>query len=383
MLFSFDKPGAPDKFWGCMKPRLTPLAAAVAALALSAPVPVLHAQSTATTDPVGFVTVDTPVGSDTIIATPLTKAPVIQSAVDSRNGFTITLGSVFTNDLTGLPHYVQAKDGPQAGMIFDVASNTTNTITLVDNGVEPTGLANGVTLKVIPYWTLGQLYPASDQNVSFQPSGLLGPQRRTQILFPNIMGAGINRSASAVYYFATNASAPLDPSKSFWRVVGSTNNVDNTPILPDSYYIVRNPVNAMSGLKTTIVGSVNVNPMVVQLDSTGSTANDNYISLGRPMDIKLNDLGLIESGAFMASASVLGPVRRDQLMVINNEIIGINKSASVIYYYVTGQGWRQAGAGNVDVGNDIIKAATGYIIRKASQNPVGSQFWTNHISIAQ
>lgn len=344
----------------------------------------LNAEVTAVTDPVGFMTIDTPQGSDTIIAAPFTKAPVFQGLASSVNSFTVTFNpSPDFGDLTSMPHYVQAATGGKAGVIFDIASNTSNTITLVDNGISPADLANS-SVKVIPYWTLGQLYPATDQGVSFTPSGTILPSRRTQILISDIAGSGINRSSSSVYYFATNGSAPLDPVLSYWRSAASgTNNVNNTPILPDSYFIVRNPITAASGLKTTIAGSVNVGTSVVQLDSTGGLPNDNYVSLGRPVDIKLDDLGIVESGAFLPSLGTILPQRRDQLLVISNTQIGFNKSASTVYYYVTGQGWKSASTGTNNVGTNTIKAATGYIIRKASQNPAGSKFWTNNITISE
>lgn len=344
----------------------------------------LNAEVTAVTDPVGFMTIDTPQGSDTIIAAPFTKAPVFQGLASSVNSFTVTFNpSPGFGDLTSMPHYVQAATGGKAGVIFDIASNTSNTITLVDNGISPADLANS-SVKVIPYWTLGQLYPATDQGVSFTPSGAIPLLWRTQILFPNISGLGINRSSSKTCYFVTNSAAPLDPSLSYWRSTATgASNVNNTPILPDSYFIVRNPANAASGLKTTIAGSVNVGASVVQLDSTGGTPNENYVSLGRPVDIKLDDLGIVESGAFMPSLGVIPFQFRDQLHIISNEVMGFNKSATTTFFYITGQGWKSTATGTNNVGTNVIKAATGYIIRKASQNPAGSTFWTNTITIAE
>jgi uncharacterized protein (TIGR02597 family) len=350
-------------------------AIALTSLALSG----VNAQTTATTDPVGFMTLDLPVGSDTVVAAPLTKAPAFQGAVSSRAGFTLTISGATLGDLTSLPHYVQANAGNQAGIIFDVASNTSSTITLVDNGITPSGLDAGAQFKVVPYWTLGQLFPATDQGVSFTPSATTtGPARRTQILVPNVTGTGINRAASATYYFVTN---------SYWRsTTGGTNNFNNIPLLPDSYFIVRNTTNSASGLKLTVAGNVNTTAMTVQLDSVGSTQNDNYVSLGRPVDITLNNLGLITSGAFQPSASATGPARRDQLLVFNNASIGFNKAASATYYYLTNsttQGWRSTTTGTNDAGNTVIPAAVGYVIRKATNNGTGSTFWTNNITIAQ
>ncbi len=359
---------------------MNPLRSTVAAIAASTlAISGLHAQTTATTDPVGFMTVDLPVGSDTVVAAPLSKAPVFQGAVTSLNGFAVTVTGANFGDLTTTPHYVQATTGAQAGNIFDVASNTTDTITLVDNGVAPTGLTAGTSFKVIPYWTLGTLFPSTDQGVSFTPSASTLPNaRRTQILFPNTTSTGINRAASSVYFYVTNT---------FWRNTASSSvNADNTPILPDSYIIVRNPTNAASGLKLTVAGSVNTNAVAVQLDRVGTTQNDNYVSLGRPVDITLNDLGLISSGAFTPSTGTLPNQRRDQLMVFDNAATGFNKAASTIYYYVTNsttQGWRSTATSTNDVGTNVIQSAVGYVIRKATNGGTGTQFWTNTINIAQ
>jgi len=330
------------------------------------------------------MTIATPAGSDTIVAAPLTKPPVFQGAVSSRSNFVITVSpSPGFGDLTTLPHYVQPVSGAQAGFIFDVLTNNSNSITLVDNGVTPTGLDASNTFKVVPYWTLGQIFPAADQNVSFTPSGTSLLNRRTQILTPNVVGTGVNRAPGATYFFATNAADPTNPAVSYWRSTASgATNRDNTAILPDSYFTVRQTTNSGTNLSVTIAGNVNTGAMAVQLDSIGSGANDNYVSLGRPTDITLNDLGLISSGAFLQSAntSLLG--RRDTLSVISNSIVGFNKAPSVTYYYVTNSGWKSTATGTNDVGATPIQAAIGYVVRKASNNPSGTVFWTNNITIA-
>jgi len=338
-----------------------------------------NAETTVATDPVGFMTIDLPVGSDTIVAAPLTKAPVFQGAVTSRNGFVLTSTGANFGNLTSLPHYVQVIGGTQNGMLFDISANTADTVTLVDNGVQPTGLDSGASFKVVPYWTLGQLFPLSDQGVSFTPSASTLPgTRRTQILFPNVTGTGINRSASATYFFVTNSS---------WRSTATASvSADNTPILPDSYFIVRNTTNSAAGLKLTVAGNVNPGAVAVQLDALGNTQNDNYVSLGRPVDITLNNLGLISSGAFTPSASTLPGARRDTLLVFNNAATGFNKAASATYFYLTNSttnGWRSTATANTEVGDTVIPAAVGYVIRKATNSGTVTTFWTNTISIAQ
>jgi uncharacterized protein (TIGR02597 family) len=341
----------------------------LAAAAVLAALPLANAQNvTATTDPVGFVTIDLPVNSDTIIAAPLTKAPIFQGSVSSRSGFTISVSSApnwsqFTNT------YLQVVDGSQAGMIFDIASNTGDSLTLVNNGVQPTGLDAGAQFKLVEYWTLGTLFPASSANVSFTPSSnTLGVNRRTQILFPDTIGTGINRAPTDTYFFTGTS----------WRkTTASTTDANNTPILPETYFIVRNPSTASSGLKLTVAGSVSTSSFTIPLDRLSSSSNDNYVSISRPMDVALNDLGLISSGAFVASSNTLGVNRRDQLLVFSNNSTGLNKAASSTYYYVTNSGWRSTSTGATDVGTSVIPAGSGLVIRKYQNADTTTQFWSN------
>lgn len=347
------------------------LALAIAPLALLS---LAHAQN-ATTNPVGAITVDLPRGSDTIMSVPLAKADSFRGAVTSRSGFTITVNpSPAWGSFTSVPHYVQAIDGTQAGVLFDVASNTADTITLVDNGLAPTGLDAGTNFKVVEYWTLGTLFPASDANVSFTPSAnTLGLTRRTQINFPNVAETGINRASSATYFFTGSS----------WRSTAAAGvDANNTPILPDSFIVVRNPTTAADGLKLTVTGSVNFDPISIPLDTTAGAPNDNFVSMSRPVDVTLNDLGLISSGAFTPSTSVLGLGRKDQLLVFNNASIGINKASSATFFYYSGT-WRNTASAGVDAGTTTIPAGAGIIIRKSSGTSASSTFWKNELANSQ
>jgi len=329
------------------------------------------------------MTFNLPAGSDTRIATPLAKAPVFTGAVASRSGFVLDFSNAALGSLTSNPHYLLVADGPLAGMMFDIASNTATSITLTDNGVQPSGLEQGVRVQVIEYWTIGSLFPAADRGVSFTASAsTLGNQRRTQILLPNTTGDGINRSASTTLFFSS------DSADGFWRTTTATGvNANDTVLLPDSFFIVRNPANAATGLKLTVVGSVLVSPLTVQVDRVADMSNDNYVSMSRPMDVSLRNLGLIESGAFLPSTSNLGSGRRDQLLVFDNAALGINKSASATYFYVgTAENgvWRSTANTSLDVSDTLIPAGSGIVIRKYGAGlTTASAFWKNEISIAQ
>jgi uncharacterized protein (TIGR02597 family) len=119
-------------------------------------------------------------------------------------------------------------------------------------------------------------------------------------------------------------------------------------------------------------------------------ANDNYVSAGRPLDITLDNLGLVNTGnlgasAFTPSAGTTGGARRDQLLVFNNTSLAFNKSASAIYYYLSNnstQGWRSTSNSTADAGGTIIPAGAALVIRKY-QGAAETKFWTNNITIAQ
>jgi uncharacterized protein (TIGR02597 family) len=333
-------------------------------------------QTSVVGDPVGLLSISLPNSSDTIVSPPFTRPPAYLGQVASVTNYTITVSPSpgwSTNTFASAPYYVQALSGNQAGIIFDVLSNNSSSITVATNWLAPTGFAPGVLFKVVPYWTLGSLFPSSNQGISFMGSGAVGT-RYTQILFPDTTNYGINRAASATYYFVTNST---------WRQVGSgTNDMSTIPLPPDSYVIVRNATNALSGLKLLSAGWVHPGAMAVQLDGN-TNANDNYISLSRPVNLQLANLGLITSGAFQVTTNALN--KKDQLLTFDNTTIGFNKASSATYYYLssgTNVGWRQVGS-TADAGTNVIPAAMGFVIRKAATNAPATQFFTNTLSISQ
>ena len=144
------------------------------------------------------------------------------------------------------------------------------------------------------------------------------------------MSHGINLAATSIYYYLTGA----------WQLDGGSDPsvVPNDTILPPStYFTVRNAATATT---FTPVGGVAMNRLTIPLDTQGSAAQDNPVAITRPVAIALNDLGLIDSGAFIASTS--NKIRADLLFFYDNTSPGINKAASAIYYYYMGRvavGW--------------------------------------------
>ena len=329
------------------------------------------AQTTVATDPVGFTTVQCLANSDTFISVPFTRPAEFVGAVQSVSGSTFTVqGSpwtanqfVYASGTQPKTYFLLIGSNAKEGSYYTVTSNGTNTVTVDAAGDDLSAVQAGTQILVVPYATLASVFPASDANVSFVPSASQF-NRQTQILIPNYTGTGINLTTSATYYFLNGAW------RKFGRPVGESYNDD--PFVNNGYFIVRN-----AGTATTLsnVGSVLMKKTTVPLVTRTNSQQDNFVSVIRPLDVKLNDLGLISSGAFAASPSSFNRV--DQLFVFNNSAVGINKSASATYYYFNGA-WRKFGqAATIDAGNDVIPAGSGFIIRKGATANGATALWHN------
>lgn len=328
-----------------------------------------------TTDPVGFTTKACLANSDTILSPPFTRIPQFVGAIQSVSGSVITVSgtpftaSQFVYAAGTQPNTYYALIGPHAsanpneGRIYQVTANGTNTLTVNLNGDSISGVQANTQVLVIPYVTLGTLFPAGDANVSFIPSPTVG-NRLTQILIPNYAASGINLSTSATYFYFNGA----------WRKFGNdpAENHNDDILQPTGYFILRN---AGTGTNLTSLGSVLVKKETIPLFTSTTTQEDNFVSVIRPIDVKLDDLGLITSGAFASSPSVGG--RTDQLFVFNNAATGINKSTSGTYFYMNGA-WRKFGQDpTVNFGTDTIPAGHGFLIRKAITGTGVTAFWQN------
>jgi uncharacterized protein (TIGR02597 family) len=365
---------------------------------LSQPVPLMHrsvslalafvasailvgsvSAQTVTTDPVGFTTAACPANADTLLGVPFTRLPEFTGAVQSVSGNTITVsgspgwtGNQFVYNPAASPaqhntYFVligpHASTNPNEGRIYTVTANGSNTLTVTLNGDSISGVQANTQILVVPYHTLATLFPATDANVSFiaSPSQF---NRQTQILIPNFAAAGINQSTGATYFYLNGA----------WRKFGqpTTDDHGDDVLLPTGYFTLRN---AGTGTNLTALGAVLVKKEAIPLATLTSGPQDNAVSIIRPVNVTLDNLGLITSGAFASSPSQFN--RIDQLFVFDNAASGINKSASGTYYYANGH-WRKFGQDpTADFGPDVIAAGTGFVIRKGATVDGATQFWVN------
>lgn len=329
----------------------------------------LHAATAG--DPIGFLPINCPGSSDTIVSAPLSRAPAY---VGTGTGSTVSVGVtgkitfkgtklfkanefVYAAGTQSNTYYAFIAGGSKAGDYFTITGNDTTSVTVSLNGDSLAAVTAGTKIKIIPYWTLGTLFPGGAG-----VTASTGTTVNTEIFLPDTEGAGTNLPPAASYYYSTDTGT--------WVGGGSTTTSRNDLILqPDSPFTVRNY--GPDATTLTAAGTVVISPLMIPLNSRSTGAQDNYVSLMEPVAISLNDSGLATSGAFTASTS---GQTGDQLLVFDNAAVQLNKSPSLTYTFLNGVWTRSDMAG--DAGTDqVFQPGSGVIIRRAATSDGGTSFW--------
>ena len=325
------------------------------------------------TDPVGFYQITCLSNSDTRVSIPFTRPPVFFGLVQSIANNVIAVSGTpswtpgqfaYASGVQSNTYYVSFANGQKEGFFLTITNNTANTLNLLlDIVPDLTGVAAGDRITIIPYWTLGTAFPGGS-GITPTTSIL---SRKTELLLFDPAAVGINPSASFIDYFF----------QGHWRQVGQPTSIlhDDDILLPDTHFIVRQS----SGAPTTVFtppGIVPTRKLTAPLYTHSSVKQDNVLGLARPANVSLNQSGLIESGGFVPTTSILS--RKDELLFFDNTVFGKNKAASFIYYYFNGA-WRKVGqSASIDVGADqVFLAGTGVVIRKSTNSTSATAFWVN------
>ena len=351
------------------------------------------AQTTATSEPVGFTTTSCLSNSDTFVSLPFTRAAEFVGGLSSASGNTITVASSpwladqFVYGGSQHNHYYALiGSGAKEGHYYPITGNNANSLTVATTAANDlTGISADTQFLVIPYWTPATVFPASDVNVSFTAT-TSSASYKTQILVPDRSAAGINLPYLPAYFFSNNVDGTS--ANIGWRVVGDNTTDRGDDILsPENYFVIRN-ANGAPTLPFSGIGSVLTKKFVIGLVTSATQAQDNAVTMVRPVDVTLNASGLSPAdGSFVASAlspqtrNDSGLALKDQLLLFDNTQVAMGKAPSAVYYYLNAvgkaAGWKLAGDGLADHGNDVIPAGSAIIIRKARTATPQTVFWTN------
>jgi uncharacterized protein (TIGR02597 family) len=323
--------------------------------------------------------------SDTLVSMPFTRNPEFTGTIQSVSNNVVTVtgtpgwaGSqfVYLQGIQPKTYYalIGANTGGPAnlkeGCIYTVTANGTNTVTFALNGDSITSVPANSQISLIPYWTLGTVFPATNQNVSFTATTSTR-DFQTQVLLPNFAATGVNLGYSETYYFI-NTGANVG-----WRLFGDATTTDHSDdiLIPSSYFVVRNN-NGAPTLPLVVTGNVLTGKVTLPETTLAAQSQDNDVTMIRPLDVTLNDSGLTPTnGSFVATTSTRS--FKDQLFIYNNAQVTLNKSPSATYYYMNGA-WRLFGdTTTVDHGSDLISSGSALTIRKAASGTGTTDFWQN------
>jgi len=361
-----------------------------------------EAQTPLASDPVGISSNSCLSNSDTFVSVPFTRPPEFIGLIQAISGNVITVigapgwtTNQFVYVAGSQPKHYYALIGPSSttdpkeGHIYTVVASGSNTLSVDITRDDLTGIPVNTRIVLIPYWTPATLFPASDQNVSFTPTTSTSSYK-TQIQIPNYVMPGTNLPVSPLSVFSNNVNATLinagySPVYFFsnnvdgtsnnvgWRVVGdNTTDHGDDPLVPYSYFLVRN-ANAAPTLPLTSLGAVLAKKLRVPLVTTLGGQQDNPVSIIRPFNVPLDAIGLGPAdSSFLAN---------DQLLLFDNTQVAFDKAPSATYYYDTtvgnSGGWRLTGDTSNDRGNEVIPAGSGFVIRKAVTANGQTVSWTN------
>jgi uncharacterized protein (TIGR02597 family) len=331
------------------------------------------AAQTATTDPVGYVTVGLLAGSDTYVTLPLAAAANSSGALDSSPVVTGTVSATlaynggWTNDEFAGSHFVRITSGARNGRYYSISSNTETALTIGLDGDDFAGVTTGDTFGVFKYSTLADVFPVGNSAI-YQSSGNLSFQRETEVLLPDLETEGVNLAASNVFFLK---------STGWVEATAGFPAADNVVIRPETYIVIRHPSD-VSDSELVITGTVETKDVTVQLNTSASGSQDNFVSVPRPVGLSLNDLNLLQSGVFVASAGNLSFQRKDEVLLFDNSTAATNKAPSRIFFAV-GSDWKEATAGFPIVTNDAILSSSGasLIVRKKATASGETAFWPN------
>lgn len=353
-----------------------PVALVLAGMLANVIAPSSSVGATAGAEIIGWMPITCLGSSDTIVSAPLARPAVY---IGSGTGATVTAGVTGKITFSGTPftasqfkyvsgtqsntYYAFIASGTKEGDYFTITDNDTSSVTVALNGDTLAAVTSGTTVKIIPFWTLGTLFPSGDGVTATS-----GFTAATQILLPDTATSGTNLAAAGIYTYSSSAA--------MWLKSGTSGSANDTILYPDNYFTVRNNTSATTSI--TVNGAVVVNKLMTALTTNATTKQDNFVAMMRPTTVTLNDSGLISSGAFSASS---GFTATDQLFVFDNTVAQLNKAASRIYTYSSGA-WRRSGSSG-DAGTDaVFTPGTGVIIRKAKNAASTTSLWTSPSTVS-
>lgn len=306
------------------------------------------AQSTATTDPVGFVSYTVNAQSDQKVGVPMQQA-------SSYNGVASSVSANIVQS-AGLPalsgdNFLLVTSGAAAGQWEQISNSSAGQVTIAS---AIPGFQTNDTFVVKPFWTLNSLFP----NGGAIPASV-DPENPVAVVLFNVAGAtGINQATGDAYLYHAGEVLPAG-----WYDANTFELANSVTINPESFITIRN--STASPINVSFVGSVPAAKTAIDVTSRSAGPQDNLVYNRFPADVTLLNSGLASSGAVSPSPDPENP--SDTVLVYQTDSSGLNPATSASYIYHAGEvlpaGWYNANDFE-SADSVVIPAGGAFIIRK-------------------
>ena len=307
------------------------------------------AQTTATTDPVGFITLNVTAGAVGApayahIGLGLTRTVSYQGTAETSVGGTTALvdneATWTDNQFNGAAgaFFVEITSGVGVGTTYDIAATTASTKTLTLTQSLAASVVNGASFKVRQHSTIGSVFGPANE------AGLAGGTLATadQLLIWN--GVGFD-----TYYFKTSGLGGTG-----WRSSTSTSADKQSQIIypEDGLVVKRNP--------TTPVNVVLMGSVKLGISSFPVSFGYNYLA-----NVCAAPLTLASSGLYTADGNtgIIGGT-----LATSNQVLVWNGTGYSTYYYKTsglgGTGWRSSASTSVDASTTSIPVGAAIVVNR-------------------
>ena len=316
----------------------------------------IFAQTTATTVPVGFISLNFPAGTVPAPSTTTLSAPLLRTAefsgvvasIDSATQLTLSGATWGGGAYAGptAPYMAKVMTGASVGRFFLITANTANRVTL-DLSTAPAlpgatlvgNVTVGDSVQIIPLHTLGTLFGNS---VATLPANWVAATVKTSATQVWILSNPATSTWTS-YYFHSTANA--------WRSVGTIAQT-NTVLYPDDGLMVlhvgANPV------AFTVMGTVPSTGERTDVGDAGSV----FTSTRFPVDVTLLNTGIHSLPGWLKSTTAS---TSDNVWLWNPLKAG-GPGWDTYFYHSTANMWRSVGL--LNQGGTVIPAGTGILLTR-------------------
>lgn len=329
-----------------MRKITSSLLAVAAALALGINA---HAQTSVTTDPVGFLTstITGPASqggsSNSFIGLSFTQTVAYQATLSSASGTTLVDSNATwaDNQYNGAngQFYVELISGSGAGRMSNITgtSNAGKSITTADD--LSSFVTAGTTYKIRKNWTVGSVFGPNDE------SGLAGGTSTTA---DEILVYNPSTGVYTTYYYKTSGIGGTG-----WRSTASTStDASNSAFNSTDGLIVRR--HTTGNVNFSLAGAVKLGQTSIPI-ATGLNLVSNPYPSG---NLTLGNSGLLTSGIGQGTSTTA-----DQILIYNTST-GVYDT----YYYknsgIGGTGWRSTASTSLDASSAPIPFGASIIVQR-------------------